>query len=179
MSIISLISILAAIVSLIAITAVVTKVMPAPNLHSSGKKTSVIISLLSIFVVAVSWITNIGWMRIMLSFFLVPFLHAIYYFILNLAICFFVGQSKSLRLMNLLFSITYVLSNLFFPDGGDAGPSYFFFGLVKNDVLSDIAYVICVVSFVLHIILIALQLISVFRLKKQRIQTEVTDELLK
>ena len=59
-----------------------------------------------------------------------------------------------------------MVSYLSFPDGGDYGPMYVFFGLVHNDIVARIAGVICVIGFVANIIVLIFQLKEIKKIKQ-------------
>ena len=64
--------------------------------------------------------------------------------------------------------ITFLLCYIFLPDGGDYGEMYFFFGLIKSNVLSRIAEYIAEVAFIVHFVLFILQIVEMVKLKKLR-----------
>ncbi len=129
-------------------------------------KIPVLVSLVVILVAAVSWILNFGWFRVFLTIWMIPLIHAVIFFITNLfAVC-YTDKSKTLKLLNRLFILTYILAYVFFPDGGDIGEAYFFFGLIHNDKLSYIAYAVSHIIFLAHIVLLILQIIQMVKIRK-------------
>ena len=48
--------------------------------NSSNIKTMIYITLLAIFIATVSWVLNMGWIRFIMTFLLMPFIHAIIFF---------------------------------------------------------------------------------------------------
>lgn len=90
--------------------------------------------LLLIFTVTVgiiSYILNIGWIRLI---FFLPFLG--YNLIVLISGIIYVSKNCNegnikQRKVFYLSLLTYILFNVFFIDGGDIGPSYCFFSLIK------------------------------------------------
>ncbi|WP_238916790.1 hypothetical protein [Clostridium sp. YIM B02555] len=78
-----------------------------------------------------SYIFNIGWIRLI---FFLPFL--IYNLIILISGIIYVSKNcnegnKRRKLVFYLGLLTYILFNVFLIDGGDIGPSYCFFSLIK------------------------------------------------
>ncbi|AGF57844.1 hypothetical protein B0P06_003847 [Clostridium saccharoperbutylacetonicum] len=78
-----------------------------------------------------SYIFNLGWIRLI---FFLPFL--IYNLIILISGIIYVSKNcnegnKKRKLVFYLGLLTYMLFNVFFIDGGDIGPSYCFFSLIK------------------------------------------------
>ena len=132
-----------------------------------NRKRIILISILSMVLVAVSWFTNMGWIRFILTIMLIPFFHAIIFFLTNLFASAYVNKSPNIKLLNQLFCATYLIAYIFLPDGGDVGGLYFFFGLIHSDVLSYISQAISGIAFLGHIILFILQVIQIVKVKKE------------
>ena len=137
------------------------------KINTSNKKKTILISIFSIILAAVSWITNMGWIRFIMTLMMIPFIHAIIFFITDLYIASYIDKYWNIKLLNLLFYITYLLLYIFLPDGGDVGELYFFFGLIHSNVLSYIAQAISGIAFLVHIVLLILQIIQVAKIKKK------------
>ncbi len=127
----------------------------------------IVLSLLCILIAAASWIFNMGWYRFILTFLLAPFIHAIIFFIVNFFMAPAAERSRSVKILNLFFCLTYLAMYLLFPDGGDHGPMYFFFGLVRNDVLSAVAMGVAFLAFAAHIALLVALITEGVRSKKK------------
>jgi hypothetical protein len=54
-----------------------------------------------------------------------------------------------------------LLGYLSLPDGGDVGPMYVFFGLIHNDIVANISYIISSISFIGNIVLFILQIVEI------------------
>ncbi|MBR6794329.1 MAG: hypothetical protein IKM48_08265, partial [Clostridia bacterium] len=63
--------------------------------------------------------------------------------------------------------ITYVLMYAFFPDDGDIGSAYVFFGLINNSTAVHILGVLSTVSLVAYIVFTILQIIESGKVKKK------------
>ena len=132
----------------------------------SNIKKSIIITILHLALVGVSWVLNFGWLRFFGSILLIPFVHGVIFFWVNLFTWIYIDRSKKLKIMNLLFCTTYLLSYLLLPDGGDSGGMYVFFGLVQNDLIVSICAVISNLASTGHIVLLILQIIELIKIKK-------------
>lgn len=76
--------------------------------------------------------------------------------------------SPKLKIYTLLSYATYIISYLSFSDGGDYGPMYVFFGLLRNNIVAQIAGVLCEISFIAHIIVTVFQLIEISKMKQYK-----------
>lgn len=127
------------------------------------KKRIVLIPLLSILISAISWITNFGFFRLICTLLLLPVLHVAVVLADSVLLSPFT-ENKKMRLYNYLFCTTYVLSNVFLPDSNELN-RYMFFGLIRNWSMCTIGQDISILFFILHVILIILQVIEVIRIK--------------
>lgn len=125
-----------------------------------------LLSAVCILLVAVSWFTNIGWVRVITI--IIPPIHALLlFFIINGT----ASQSRfSTRLVWYirLSCITYLLANVLLPDGGDIGPMYVFFGLIKNNSVAYLCSAVSELLFAANIVFLVLQLVEARRVKKRR-----------
>ncbi len=117
-------------------------------------------------IAAASWFVNMGWIRFALTFLLVPFLHVIIFFVTNLFAASYLERSKTMKWLQIGFCLTYLAIHLLLPDAGDIGSMYFFFGLIRNDVLSDIAFYLAEFAFWIHAALFIWQIILMIKLKR-------------
>ncbi len=122
--------------------------------------------LLCVFVMIPSWIFNIGWYRLILTFLAFPIIHYVLFAIVNGKAMLKLFLSKKLKIYTLISYATYIIFYLSFPDGGDYGPMYVFFGLIRNNNTAKIAGVLCLISFIAHIIIAILQLIEIGKIKR-------------
>lgn len=122
--------------------------------------------ILCLLVMVASWILNIGWFRLILTWLAFPIIHFVLFAILNGKAMLKLFLSQKLKIYTLLSYATYIISYLFLPDGGDYGPMYVFFGLLHNDIAAYIASVICEISFIAHIIISIFQLIEISKTKQ-------------
>ena len=124
----------------------------------------ILLSLLSILIVAISWLMNFGFLRLFCTIMLIPFAHAIIVF----TICVVASNysfSKKMRLYNMLFDLTYVLSNVFFPDADELS-GRMFFGLIENDFMCNLGGVLSIIALIVHIILLVIQIIEINRIDR-------------
>ena len=137
-----------------------------------GKRKTILMSLLYILIVLVSWFLNMGWIRFFMTFLLIPFIHAIVFFLTNFFATKYFDKSPKIRKLNLWFIISYLITYLLMPDGGDIGGMYFFFGLIHSDILSGVANFISSVAGIAHIVLFVLQIVEIRKIKKNILENQ-------
>ena len=128
------------------------------------KNSLMLLSILSIIVVAISYALNFGFVRLLGLITLIPFAHAI----IVLVICIVASkysEHKSIRLYNILFSLTYVLSNVFYPDADELS-GHIFFGLIENSFMCTLGEVVSMVALTVHVVLLVLQLVEISHVRK-------------
>lgn len=94
---------------------------------------------LSVLVMLASWLMNMGWVRFIGTFLLLPLYHGGIFIAANLVSNRHFEDNKYIPLLMFLSHITFLLSHILMMDTSDYGPSYFFFGLIHNDVAANIA----------------------------------------
>lgn len=120
-----------------------------------------LISILFVIISIVSWVFNMGWLRFIMTFLAVPIIHTIAFIIINSFSLSYIDKSVKLKRYVNLSYITYLLGYLSLPDGGDVGPMYVFFGLIHNDIVANISYIISSISFIGNIVLFILQIVEI------------------
>ncbi len=133
------------------------------------KKKTILMSLLYILIVIVSWFLNMGWIRFFMTFLLIPFVHAVVFFLTNFFATKYFDKSPKIRKLNFWFIISYLITYLLMPDGGDYGGMYFFFGLIHSDTLAGIANFVSSVAGIAHIVLFVLQIVEIRKIKRNSI----------
>lgn len=128
----------------------------------------VIIPILSILIAMASWFLNFGWLRFFLTFIAVPVIHAIVLFTVFFFCSRCAEKSKLMGVLLLLFDLSYLAAYLFFPDFGDVGGMYSFFGLIKNELLVNLATVVSGLALEGHIMLLVIILVLRHNLKKKQ-----------
>ena len=93
-------------------------------------------TVISILISLVGFVTNFGWGRFGMTFMLLPVWYPLLLVVSSSASASVIKKSASVRIIYVLSHVLYVLSGLAMPDGGDTGPSYVFFGLIKGDTSS-------------------------------------------
>lgn len=121
--------------------------------------------LLCILIMTASWLLNMGWYRIILTWLAFPIIHLVLFIIINGKILLKLFCSKALKVYTLLSYVSYLLFYLMLPDGGDIGTMYVIFSLLHNNTVAYIAGVLSVTSFFAHIVFTVFQLIEIRRLK--------------
>ena len=167
----SMFSLLFGVVEIVVTLAVVIfgvkKIIELMKKHQFFKyKKPLVISFICIFIAALSFIFNIGWFRVMMFMTLIPIIHPIIFVITNIYSSQFSKEYRGLKLTNFLFIITYLIFWIMFPDGGDVGPGYFLFGLVRDDDLMAVAFVVSALAGVAHIALFVAQIVQILLIKK-------------
>lgn len=124
-------------------------------------------SMLALLIAAAAWIYNMGWIHLIMTFLGIPFIHAIIFVLNNLFVSSYTDESRTLKLQNRMFIITYLLLYLFLVDGGDVGGLYCFFGLLHNEWLIGIAQGIFHFALLAHIAEFVIQIVLIARIKKK------------
>ena len=70
---------------------------------------------------------------------------------------------------NYLFIATYVIFWVLLPDGGDIGPTYCLFNLVRNEAFTNLAWIVSGISGTAHVVLFVIQIIEFVILKKKKV----------
>ncbi len=131
-------------------------------------KKPLVLSIICIIIATASLVLNMGWIRFGMIFMLIPIIHPILFLITNLYVSQFFVETPRLRIINFLFIITYLIFWILLPDGGDIGPSYCLFNLVRNDDFTDVAFAVSGIAGTAHIVLFGLQIIQFVKLKKKK-----------
>lgn len=121
--------------------------------------------IMCILIMAASWLLNMGWYRIILTWLAFPIIHLVLFIIINGKILLKLFCSKALKVYTLLSYVSYLLFYLMLPDGGDIGTMYILFSLFHNNTVAYIAGVLSVTSFFAHIVFTVFQFIEIRRLK--------------
>lgn len=144
------------------------KVLKQNNFY--GKKRTILMSIFYILIVIASWFLNMGWIRFFMTFLLIPFIHAVIFFLTNFFGSKYFDKSTKIKKLNLWFVISYLVAYFLMPDGGDVGGMYFFFGLIHSNTLSGVANFISSVAGIAHIVLFVLQIVEMRKIKKTSLE---------
>ncbi len=147
-------------------------IVKARKENGSNYIKTIVITVSSMLVAAVSWVLNLGWLRLFMTFFMVPVIHGIVFFIANLCFAKYIDKSTKMKKMNMLFIITYLIAYIILPDGGDEGGMIFFFGLIQNHILSFVAMYASYIAFIGHIILFIMQIEQVKKIKRNLLEKQ-------
>jgi hypothetical protein len=104
-----------------------------------------------------SWIVNIGWYRIILTWIPIPLIHTVAFIIVNFKAIRNVAHSDKLKKYISWSWATYLTAYLLFPDGGDDGAVRVFFNLIRNDVLCTIAMCAAIICFCANVAVLSLE----------------------
>ena len=121
------------------------------------------IMIACIIIAAISWVMNFGWYRVFLTWFPIPLVHTVAFAVLIHKAVYLMSRYKRFRIYSIFSHITYLASYLLFPDGGDMGPGYVFFGLIRNDAAYSIAMPISLTCFGVNVIIMAIMAVDVIR----------------
>ena len=119
-------------------------------------------STVCIVIAAVSWIMNMGWLRVFLTWFPIPILHTIFFKLVNIRVAKWVRLNRATlktKLLSALSCAFYLLAYLLFPDVGDVGTGYMFFGLI-HDSRVEAFIPIAIIFFVANIAVMIIQFIN-------------------
>ncbi len=134
-----------------------------------GKKKTILMSLFCIIIVMASWFFNMGWLRFFMTIILIPFVHAVVFFLTNFFAAKYFDKSTKIKKLNLWFIVSYIIAYLLMPDGGDIGEMYFFFGLIHSNKLSGMADSLSFAAFVGNIVFFAMQVSEIKKIKKNTV----------
>lgn len=110
-----------------------------------------VISVFCVLIMLISWVFNMGWYRVILTWFMFPVIHSIIFLWVNFKVASEISRSNGLNKPLLVSCITYLLPYLIFPDGGDIGGMYLFFGLIRNDTVANIMSMIAPIILIIHV----------------------------
>ncbi len=127
-----------------------------------------ILSAVLILVAAASWVLNIGWLRVILTWFLAPVSHAALFFLGNHFCAKYISENKWLKLVTVCSYVIYLSLYLLLPDFGDVGQGYLFFHLIESNVAASVCMVISEGLFFLHIAILVAQYVLYFLHKGKR-----------
>ena len=123
-----------------------------------------------VFIAVASWVLNMGWIRLALTFLLFPLIHAIVFLWIHLKAA-KISSERNWNLIRLFSCVGYVLSHLMFPDGGDDGKLFFMFGLLDCEGFFSIVLYAAILFFVIHMVATVWMLVVMRKhRKKQRVQ---------
>lgn len=146
---------------------IIVKSVTASKNGNSTKLKYNLISILCVMTAIASWVLNPGWLRVVMTIFTIPVIHAIAFMIINSIAASYVDKSVKLKRYIILSYITYLLGYILLPDGGDIGPMYVFFGIIHNNVVAGIAYSLSSIAFLGNIVVLILQIAERKKIKKQ------------
>lgn len=121
--------------------------------------------VLTVIVGIISYILNLGWVRII---FIIPFL--VYNILMLITGIIYVlmnskkGKSKPRNVFYIIL-VSYILFNVFLCDGGDVGPPYCFFSLIKIYGNGSLFYYTSMISLSISLICIVLSIIAIINKK--------------
>ena len=124
------------------------------------------LSYACIILAGVSWVTNIGWIR--LIFFPVTVVHAVIFFFVNYFYCSYAKAFSKIRWVNFGVYATYLLINILMPDGGDTPDSIrVVFGLLDARNWSGLFTFLAAMFFLVHLVLVIIQVIYTVRERRK------------
>ena len=132
------------------------------------KNKLLLLSVICIVIATLSLVLNIGWIRFGMIIMLIPIIQPILFLMTNLYASQLFVDSPRLRITNYLFIATYLIFWVLLPDGGDIGPSYCLFNLVRNDAFTDVAWAMSGIVGIAHIVFFVLQIIQFVKIKKKK-----------
>ena len=124
-----------------------------------------IVTILSVVIMFASWILNFGWFRVFLTWIPIPLAHTVAFVWINLKVASKVSEHKPFKKLIALSCLTFLLTYLAFPDGGDIGGAYVFFGLIRNDVVVYIATYVTLFALIFNIVIFVLEIRELLKLK--------------
>lgn len=130
------------------------------NTNYKASKGWLVITILSVVVMALSWLFNMGWYRVILIWIPLPLIHTIFFLVINIRASGKVLAFPKLKKYIILSCITFLLGYLIFPDGGDVGGMYLFFSLIRNDTVANIMMYVAPIIFIANIVILVLEYVE-------------------
>lgn len=121
----------------------------------------------SVVIMFISWVFNLGWFRVILTWIPIPLIHTIVFLVINIKSVNRVSAFRYLEKYIILSSGTYLLAYLLFPDFGDVDGAYCFFGLIRNGVNVGVMMAMSVAVFAVNIVVLVLEGIAIRKCKNQ------------
>jgi len=126
---------------------------------AKGKDTfwCLFVSSLCVLVSAANYVWNAGWIRIMMTWILLPFWYVLLLFIASKSASACISD-KWVKAMFIVSHVCFVASSLLLPDFGDETVNYMFFGQIDDasEYFIGVSALLFVVSIVLMIVMIAI-----------------------
>ena len=126
------------------------------------------VTVLCVVIMLASWIVNIGWYRIILTWIPIPLIHTVAFIIVNLKAISNMGRADKLKKYIPWSWGTYLTAYLLFPDGGDDGSVRVFFNLIRNDVLCTIAMCAAIICFCANVAVLSLEYDNCKKIKAKK-----------
>lgn len=136
------------IIILVISAGIVIIVLNIVKAKESGDYTKVkhnLIVVLCLITAFISWVTNFGLIRFIMTFLGIPFIHALIFFFVNNFAVLYIKKSNSLKVLTICSYISYILGYAFLPDGWNE--AYVFFGLIHNEFIIDASLAIAGIGF--------------------------------
>lgn len=96
-----------------------------------------------------------------------PFLYSLVFLLIEIFSARKMEEAPSLKLLSVFSWISYLLSFLLLPDGGDTGSMYVFFGLLHSDPILSIAGSLCGMAVTASTALLIAQLCILLKIRKR------------
>ncbi len=164
--------ILAALLILAAIACAVIAMVKAKKSGNRMRVRYDVISIVCVLVAAASWLLNFGWIRVIMTWTAMPFIHAILFFFVNHFAAAYVKKSRALNSFAVLSYVFYMAAYLCLPDYGDAPPAYVFFSQFHSDWVIGVCNTIAAIGFAGSAVCLVLQLIFALKTRKRTLQSE-------
>lgn len=110
-----------------------------------------------IILMLASWILNMGWLRVIGTFMLIPVIHSVAFFFGNFLSGKNFKKRKNVTIITVLSFITFIIPHLLIADFADIGESYLFFRLIENSKVAEITTPIGGVFFAVNIAMLICQ----------------------
>ncbi len=123
--------------------------------------------MICVILAGISWLFNFGWIRVFLTWAPLPLAYSVFFAILCYKSVPMLVLSSKMKVCMIASYITYMGTFFLLPDGGDQGPAYLFFGLIRNHALFRPALTLSVICFILSIIFLILILVERRKIKEQ------------
>lgn len=126
-----------------------------------------LLSILFIAVMLASWLLNLGWLRLVLTYTLFPVIHSVIFFLGNNFSAKYIAENKAVKYITISSYATFLLPHILMPDTSYIGEAYIFFHIIETNTIVDVCTKLGLLTFAVHIALVFAQYILCICLRRK------------
>jgi len=131
------------------------------------EKVYIILPIVCLLISGAAYIFNMGWIRLIFTVFGIAPLYAVLFLASSFYAADCMKEDRPIRVYTIISYVTFSLTYMLLPDGGDYGEEYFFFSPVRGSEFSSIAFLLAMLCAIVGFIFIVLSFFRTRKLKKQ------------